>query len=314
MSDYPQGPDIGPEVLADRLSGREVARYADVAMYLAEPLTEEGEQLAEPTVTLLDMTANPLRLMAAVSELYRGGVYRDPAEITKEQALEWLGSARTSKISAPMEWITFSFLFEGVSRALTHQLVRQRTAVYVQESMRFAVKDNAMMEVLMPHSIASLPEDAPLRVVWNNAVFQAADNYDNLVHNGIPAEDARGLLPTNIATRIHYHTDFRNLVAQSGLRLCSQAQHEWKVLWRHILNAIVEYGSHHERWQQIAIASMFQPICYQTGKCEFMGPADRYCAIRERVEAHHAKGERPETWADIDSRILLRPDVARRER
>ena len=34
---------------------------------------------------------------------------------------------------------------------------------------------------------------------------------------GVPAEDARGLLPTNIATRLHYRTDLRNLVNTAGM-------------------------------------------------------------------------------------------------
>jgi thymidylate synthase ThyX len=44
-------------------------------------------------------------------------------------------------LKAPLEAIDFHFMVEGVTRAHTHQEVRQRTAVFAQESMRFAVKD-----------------------------------------------------------------------------------------------------------------------------------------------------------------------------
>jgi len=288
-----------------------IARYADEAMYRAEPLTEKGEPL-RPSVVLYDQTANPLRVLATPAELYRGVVVDDPRKISKNTALGWVESFKASKISAPLEWVHFSFLIQGVTRAFTHQMVRQRTAVFVQESMRFAVKENAAFETGLPPSIEVLSEDAPARKVWEDTVNRIGWAYNALVEAGTPAEDARGLLPTNIGTRIHYHTNLRNLIDHAGMRLCSQAQFEWKAVWLEMIKAVLAYGPEEERWQQIAIASLFRPVCYATGKCEFMGPADRYCVIRERVEAHHAKGERPETWTDISPHEPLHHLAARR--
>jgi flavin-dependent thymidylate synthase len=290
---------------------REVIKWADPAMYPAMPLTY-GSDPVRPRVTLISMTANPLRVMAAASEMYQGGVYHDPATITHDQAMKWLDGFRKSKISAPLEFINLHFLIEGVTRAFTHQLVRQRTAVFVQESMRFAVKENAAFEVAMPPSITALERDDPRRVIWNNAVMTTAVAYEQLINGGIPAEDARGLLPTNITTRIHYHTDLRNLAAQSGMRLCSQAQAEWKQVWAEMLSAILSYGPPNELWQQQEIARLFKPICYQTGSCGFNGPADRWCVIRDRVNAHSAAGDPPDTWTDIDPREPLHPSAARK--
>jgi flavin-dependent thymidylate synthase len=291
---------------------QEIQKWSDVAMFEAVPLTGEGERLTEPRVTVIDMTNNPLRKMAAVSELYRGGIYHNPNEITKAQALEWLDSARKSKISLPLEFITVSLFIEGIGRDITHQMVRQRTAAFIQESMRFAVKSNAEWEVPEPPELHGLPEDHPWRIEWDRTVRETAAAYNRLVNAGMPAESARKLLPTGIGTRIHWHTDYRNFIAQSGNRLCSQAQYDWKVLWRHIAKAITEYGPLTERWQQKALVSMLKPICFATGKCEFMGPADRWCVIRDRVEVHHKEGDLPEDWADINPMEPLSPDAARR--
>ncbi len=303
MDQFPKYPGGKPE--------GQVVRWADEAMYAAVPLAEAGEPL-RPQVTLLSMTANPLRLMAATAEMYRGVVVRDPDEITREQALEWLSSALKSKIVAPLEWVQFAFLFEGVSRAFTHQLVRQRAATFVQESMRFSVRENARNEVTLPPSLEGLPEDHPWRRLWDAAVIQSDVSYNGLVAAGMPAEDARGLLVTNIGTRIHYRTDLRHLADTAENRLCSQAQYEWKIVWNGIFRAILEYGPESERWQQVAICSMFRPPCYRTGKCEFMGRDDRWCVIRDRVEAHHAAGRPPEEWYDIDPMEPLQPGAARR--
>jgi flavin-dependent thymidylate synthase len=296
----------------DRNTGKEVARFADVAMYRAQhnEMADRGEEVV-PRVYLVAMTPNPLRVMAAAAELYAGRVVTDPEDISRETALKWFGDMTRTALQAPLEFIDLHFMFEGVTRAFTHQLVRQRTAVYVQESQRFAVKDNAMLEVSYPPSIAKLNDDHPMRVVWDKAVSENSWAYNAMVEGGIPAEDARGLLPTNITTRVHYKTNLRNLAEHAGMRLCSQAQYEWKQVWFGILEAINEYGPDDQRWQQKRIASLFRPICYRTGNCEFRAETDRFCAIRERVMAHHARGEGPQTWVDIDSREALREGAAR---
>jgi flavin-dependent thymidylate synthase len=290
----------------------QVEKWADRAMWRA-PQDEMGARHEPilPRVSLVYMTPNPLREMAAASDLYTGIPNTEPNSVSRQNAEMWFREMTKTALHAPLEFIDLHFMFEGVTRAFTHQLVRQRTAVYIQESLRFAVKDNAAWEVAMPWSIRSLPEDAPQRVLWEDGVRHAAGVYDALVSSGIAAEDARGLLPTNITTRVHYKTNLRNLAEHAGLRLCSQAQEEWKLVWTGIINALLNYGPIVDRWQNRMIADLFRPICYQTGRCEFRGENDRYCPIRERVEAHHAKGEPPVTWIDIDSREALVPGAAR---
>jgi len=291
--------------------GTQVQRWADVAMYNAERLFAPGDEV-RPRAILLYMTPNPLRVMASASELYRGTVVRDVRDVTPQTAMAWLRDMTMTKLSTPLEWIDLHFLLEGVTRAFTHQLVRQRVgAGYVQESQRFAVKENAEFETRMPPSISGLPDDHPWRVMWEAAVEQIAWTYRNLVGSGVPAEDARGLLPTNITTRVHYKTTLRGLAEHAGMRLCSQAQYEWKEVWREMIPAILEYGPEEDRWQQEAIAQLFRPVCYSTGKCEFLAATDRACRIRERVMRHHAAGESPQDWDDIHPHEALLEGAAR---
>jgi flavin-dependent thymidylate synthase len=207
-----------------------------------------------------------------------------------------------TRLQTPLEFIDLHFLFENVPRSFTHQLVRQRTAAYVQESQRFAVKEDASYGVSMPPSIEALPEDHPARVRWHNAVVFIGDEYLSLVNEGIPAEDARGLLPTDILTKVHYKTNLRNLVEHAGNRLCTQAQFEWRVVWAAMIAAIRARGAEQKRlsnrWEYDTIADIFRPICYFTGKCEFMAATDRYCSIRDRVENFHKAGVPSERWSD----------------
>jgi flavin-dependent thymidylate synthase len=294
--------------------GSQVVRWADEAMFRAPDLDGKPETgLAPPRVTIVSMTPNPLRVMAAGCALYRGGVETDPTQVPREVAMAWLREMTRTKIQSGLELVDIHMLISNVTRAFTHQLVRQRVgASYIQESMRFAVKENGACEVRMPHSIGDLADDDPLRVVWDKAVAHITGAYLALVNGGIPAEDARGLMPTNIGTQIHYKTTLRGLVEHSGLRLCSQAQDEWKEVWRAIIPALLGYGPEAERWQQRAIVGLFKPICYMTGKCEFMGEHDRWCVIRDRVTAHAAAGDAPDTWNDINPREALHYLAARR--
>lgn len=295
----------------------EVARWADEAMWEGEPTPDR------PVVRLLSMTHNPVRIMAAASETYVGRTVRDPDDVTRAEAEHWFDENQKTRLQAPFEFVDLHFLIEGVTRAFTHQLVRQRTGVYVQESLRFAVKTREAYSVALPPSLQALPDDHPWYIQWAKAVNFTANTYWALVDSGMPAEDARSLLPTNITTRIHYKTNLRNLAEHAGLRLCSQAQHEWKAVWAEFIRAIRNYWKHMDasaayknanKWQYELIAGLFKPICYATGKCEFMGAADRYCSIRERVEAHHVKGERPETWDDINPAEPLIEGAARKKK
>jgi flavin-dependent thymidylate synthase len=279
----------------------QVVRWADRAMFRAEvdPEAAAGEAVT-PRATLISQTPNPLRVMAAAAEMYRGHVVRDASAITQDCAKFWFDEAQATKLKAGLEFIDLHFLVEGVTRNLTHQMVRQRTAVYVQESLRFAVKDNAAWEVAIPPSLYGLKEDDPRVVVWKNHVLRAASDYMALINGGIPSEDARGILPMNITTRLHYKTNLRNLMDQAGNRLCTQAQQEWKLLWNEMIAAIRDWGPPQDRWQQREIIKLFKPVCYQTGSCGFHGENDRWCAIRDRVDAHSAAGDHPTVWLDIN--------------
>lgn len=292
--------------------GTSIQRWADTAMYPAahNEQADRGE-LVEPKVTLVSMTPQPLRTMAAACELYVGHIFTDPMDISKPLALHWLEEMTRTELESGLEFIDLHFFIEGVPRDFTHQAVRQRTAVYVQESQRFAVKENAQFEVTMPPSISKLAEDDPMRVLWIQADEYDAQVYNGLISGGIPAEDARKRLPQGITTRLHYKTNLRNLIPLAGKRLCSQAQYDWKKVWYGMIQAILNYGPVHERWQQREISKLFKPICYQTGKCGFHAESDRFCVIRERVDAHAANGEQPRVWLDIDPMEPLREGAAR---
>ncbi len=298
------------------MTGSEVSKWADSAMFHSEK-----HEAAGPRVYLLSMTSDPLGAVAACAKMYKGEVVRSLAEVTDDERRYYLNEMRKTKLKMPLEAVQLHFMLDGVTRAFTHQLVRQRTAAYAQESMRFAVVEDLEQAVALPPSIGALAPDDPKRRIWENTVLRIEDGYTNLVNAGIPAEDARGLLPTNVTTRVHYITNLRGLLDHAGNRLCTQAQFEWRVVFAEIASAIRSYhhmshiidefnavdyedaasylDSHYDDcygWQQDAIADLLRPVCYQTGSCAFHADFDRKCKIRNRVDANADIGRSSDEW------------------
>jgi flavin-dependent thymidylate synthase len=283
---------------------KEVSTYVDKAMYEAEPMKD-----VMPKVTLLSATPDPLGAIAAFAFMYKGRVIRDLAELTDDDRRWAWEQANATHLKAPLEAVDLHFMVEGVTRAFTHQMVRQRTAVYAQESMRFAVKEDIAAR---PGPLVN--ESRQARTTWNNTVEHIWKGYKSLIANGVPAEEARGLLPHDTLTRLNYKTNLRNLVDHLGNRLCTQAQFEWRLVGAQIVKAIGEYDSNYKhpgitsrfggdswdgsnwQFQMIADSNLFRPVCYAQGKCPFQADFDRGCTIRERVDAGRFDEIKTEEW------------------
>lgn len=306
-----------------------IRRWADEHQYDAAPMQANRDDAGNvlPTVHLLWMTPDPLGALAAMCRMYEGKPTYSLADVTDDERAHYLEQVQKTHLKAPLEAIKLHFFIEGVTRSFTHQMVRQRTAVYAQESLRFAVKNDLRAEVATPPSIAGLKEDDPRRVIWEEGVHAAANTYGQLVNAGIPAEDARGIVPHAITTRLNYVTDLRNLAEHAGNRLCTQAQFEWRIVFMEIVKAIREYTpdffwpdgpgpywKDSQAWQFEALANsgLFRPICYQLGKCVFKADFDRSCTIRDRVDMNERVGRPSNEW-HLDDEHSLIPGIDAKE-
>lgn len=278
--------------------GQEVSTWVDKAMYEAAPMMSNL-----PKVFLISSTPDPLGAIAAACRMYEGKPTYGLDDIGLEERVHYWEEVQKTHLKAPLEFVQLHFFIEGVTRAFTHQMVRQRTAVYAQESLRFAVKTDLMHETQMPPSIAGLKDDDPKRVVWDEAVMEADHAYNKLVNAGVPAEDARGLLPHAVTTRLNYATNLRNLLDHAGNRLCTQAQFEWRYVFLEIMKVLREhetqpYNMGLDQWAIITDPkyAAFAPVCYAQGKCPFKAGFDRGCTIRERVDAGRFDEINPLEW------------------
>ena len=178
-------------------------------------------------VTLTRVTENPiLAIEEAASNCYNSEPSSD-GKIMKH----CIKSGHTSVT----EFCDFTFHIEGISRALSHQLVRHRMASYAQRSQRYCSEDG--FEYITPYSIKT---DADAWREYDEVMCLIQDAYNNLQKLGIPNEDARMVLPNACETQIEVKMNLRALMNFMNERLCTCAQWEIRQLALAMKKAIVE--------------------------------------------------------------------------
>ena len=75
-------------------------------------------------------------------------------EVSEEKMLSLITHTLSSGHHSVLEHVSFTFSVEGVSRALTHQLVRHRIASYSQQSQRYVDLSKSELAYIMPPTIA----------------------------------------------------------------------------------------------------------------------------------------------------------------
>jgi len=140
------------------------------------------------------------------------------------------------------EHVTFTFAIEGVSRALSHQLVRHRIASYSQQSQRY-VDENGFAYVMPP----SVAENPGARELFERQMEQVRETYRELAAM-VPREDARYVLPNACETRLVMTMNCRSLYNFFERRLCERAQWEIRGLARAMLDLVKEVAPRLFSW------------------------------------------------------------------
>lgn len=174
-------------------------------------------------VELLYHTPDPQRAVATAARLCYApvGAVELMETLSEERIEKVLRTILTSGHFSTLEHASYTFAIDGVSRAMTHQLVRHRLASYNQQSQRY-VTFREEPEFIVPDSIV----EAGAADEYDAAVRAAFKAYADLVELGVPAEDARYLLPNACETKIVVTMNIRELLHFFELRCCNRAQWE----------------------------------------------------------------------------------------
>jgi thymidylate synthase (FAD) len=168
-----------------------------------------------------------------------------------------------------IEHIVFTFAISGVTRTLSHQLVRHRAGVaFDQQSQRYL--NYKRPSYMVPGSLAEAP--AELRDRFTAEMDDSLAFYGEMLDAGIPGEDARFVMPNATRTNLIMTANLRALIHMSGLRLCTMAQWEIRRLFQLIRHEVFGVSPF--------LGSFLAPKCVPLGYCDEDRNRDEHCPIR----------------------------------
>ena len=212
-------------------------------------------------VYLINHTPHPEKTIASAAKLCysRVGVEEIEENLNTEKIQKFLQILMDMGHESPIEHVYFTFAAEGVSRALTHQLVRHRIGCsYSQQSQRYVKLDQ--FDYIIPPSINDIPQ---AREVFIKAMEQDQEHYDRLVQMLVEKysesiseegskegalsmiekkaiEDARYIFPNACETKIVFTMNARALFNFFKQRCCERAQWEIRGLATEMLKKVKE--------------------------------------------------------------------------
>ena len=174
----------------------------------------------------------------------------------EEKMLKLISKVISSGHYSTIEHIQISFAISNVSRACTHQLVRHRHMSFSQKSQRY-VKEKGQFDYIIPPTIEKNPE---LKEKFEQFMSDISNKYQEFVEAGIPAEDARFVLPNATASSMVASLNLREMIHLANLRLCSRAQYEIRTLVKMMCDEL----SKQEPW----LKDYLVPKCVRLGFCD----------------------------------------------
>ncbi|HHQ45216.1 MAG TPA: FAD-dependent thymidylate synthase [Candidatus Altiarchaeales archaeon] len=166
-------------------------------------------------VKIVSHTPNPEQLIASSARIcYMSEAKTADADKTLIRKLRDMGHM------SQFEHAVATFDVSGVSRALTHQLVRHRLASYSQQSQRYV--DEQGFSYVIPPKVEGRAKE-----VFEEAMEAARKSYEKLKELGVPKEDARFVLPNACETRIRVTMNFREL--RHFIKLRGEAGAQWEI-------------------------------------------------------------------------------------
>lgn len=202
-------------------------------------------------VELLRYTPDGEKLVASAAKLCYSSVGISQIEqgLDEEKLQKFLNLLMDLGHESPMEHVSFTFGVEGVSRTLTHQLVRHRIASYSQQSQRYVRLDQ--FEYIIPPAIENnkeakeifikaMEDDQANYEKITNLLFE--DHFNRYISEGLKEkeakskaekeaiEDARYIFPNACETKIVVTMNARSLFNFFKLRCCNRAQWEIREL------------------------------------------------------------------------------------
>jgi len=233
------------------------------------PKSKKGRDMKEvqPSVSILSHTEKPLEtIYKAARQCYSAGSVADMDPASREKMAELVQRGIRSGHTSVLEHASFTFAISGVSRALSHQLVRHRMASYSQSSQRHVKVED--LEYVCPPSLKKSKFVEYVHFI--ELIERAAHEYQALIGYGVPAEDARFVLPQATATNIVMTMNCRALLHFFEERSCNKAQWEIHRMAMEMMSCMVD--------ELPEVFNFAGPKCRRLGFC----PEEKGCGLQQK--------------------------------
>jgi len=210
-------------------------------------------------VELLRYTPEGEKLVASAAKLCYSPIGIDKIEenLDEEKVDKFLNMLMDLGHESPIEHVTFTFGVEGVSRVLTHQLVRHRIASFSQQSQRYVKLEQ--FDYIIPPSIENIPKAKEMYIKameedqkYYNEITDILyeEHFEKFLKKGynekkamsmaekMSIEDARYIFPNACETKIVFTMNTRSLFNFFRLRCCNRAQWEIRNLATEMLKEV----------------------------------------------------------------------------
>lgn len=178
-------------------------------------------------VSLISYTKDPEKIIAAaVRQCYSSdSAVKIKNKLTDNERAKLIKMVIGTGHTSTIEHVSFTFAIEGVSRVLTHELVRHRIASFSQQSQRYINGKN--FGFIEPPTISANKEAVKL---FRETIKDLGEKYQKLIDFGVPKEDARFLLPNATDVKIVVTMNARSLFNFLARRMCNRAQWEIRTM------------------------------------------------------------------------------------
>jgi thymidylate synthase (FAD) len=179
------------------------------------------------SATNLEYVTEQLKII----ELAGRNCYKSEDKICEGSHDKIIGMLRLKKHFSVLEHGNMTVRMIG-SRAFSHQLVRHRLAAYSQESQRYCNYNKGKFgsEVTFVEPVKFSEWDEELQKNFTTSLQLAEKCYQELVEQGMKAEDARGVLPNQCKTEVVVTMNLRSWMHFFSMRCDKHAQAEIRLI------------------------------------------------------------------------------------
>lgn len=225
-------------------------------------------------VKLISYTPNPLLTIASAAAITRGKTI-DQIRTDRKYLEKLVKHCYDSGHWSVFEFADFDFEVTGVSRVFEAQAIRSRLASFEWETGRRDQEYEVADEILVYPELVYLAE-------------KAIEGYEMAVKlDSFTPELARYVAPQGVARKARIKRNFRNLLETAEIRLCSKAQHEYRVFMQECKRLVTQVDPFlGELLQPKCVRLMY---CNEHDSCRYNGALTK-AEVKELIDKHKKEG------------------------